>query len=281
MFRFPSRKTPLCIGEESRAFTLIELLAVIALIAVLAALLVGSISKIRDIARRSTCTSNLRQIGAAFQLYAADNHGLFPAARLLREGEMPTPYTKANPPPWTNPSLENWPIEISRYIIRDQNLGQIKATGADTNIGHCPCYDLLFPSLANLSANYQSTAGYGMNANLNVGGLNYRTMFKTGPASDPDNTWYGLSHRLPAASLNNPAKTVLVGDSSNFHILSSYPGSWDVATITDPTNPKGQPDGYTSGAPKRHGDTANYVFVDGHVATLTPDVASQVTAFHP
>lgn len=59
--------------SRSRAFTLIELLAVIAIIGVLAAIVIGSISKIRDAARRSTCTSNLRQIGAAFPLYAADN----------------------------------------------------------------------------------------------------------------------------------------------------------------------------------------------------------------
>lgn len=85
--------------SRSRAFTLIELLTVIAIIGVLAAIIVGSISKIRDAARRSTCVSNLRQIDTAFPLYAADNNGFYPA---VRQATYPYPggggYTAANPP---------------------------------------------------------------------------------------------------------------------------------------------------------------------------------------
>jgi prepilin-type N-terminal cleavage/methylation domain-containing protein len=53
-------------------FTLIELLVVIALLSVLAAILLPVFAKARSRARESTALSNLKQIGAALQMYAAD-----------------------------------------------------------------------------------------------------------------------------------------------------------------------------------------------------------------
>lgn len=64
--------------RASRAFTLIELLAVIAIIAVLMGVLLPSLSMARTHAKRLVSTSNLRQIGLAMELYTQDNQGLFP-----------------------------------------------------------------------------------------------------------------------------------------------------------------------------------------------------------
>jgi prepilin-type N-terminal cleavage/methylation domain-containing protein/prepilin-type processing-associated H-X9-DG protein len=85
----------------SRGFTLIELLVVIAIIAILAAILFPVFAQAREKARMSTCTSNLKQMGTAFMMYAQDYDGM------LMNGEWPAP----NP---TN--VGGWPVSSVRII---------------------------------------------------------------------------------------------------------------------------------------------------------------------
>jgi prepilin-type N-terminal cleavage/methylation domain-containing protein len=77
----PGDKPP---PRSLRGFSLIELLLVIAIIAVLAALLLPAINKAKERARTVNCVSNLKQLGLASHLYAADNVGLL--ASNLRRG---------------------------------------------------------------------------------------------------------------------------------------------------------------------------------------------------
>lgn len=61
-----------------RGFTLIELLTVIAIIGVLAAITLVAVGRVQAVARRSTCSSNLHQVGIALLGYASDNKGSLP-----------------------------------------------------------------------------------------------------------------------------------------------------------------------------------------------------------
>ena len=61
-----------------RGFTMIELTTVIAIIAILAAILFPVFAQAREAARKSSCQSNLHQIGLALQFYARDYGGRLP-----------------------------------------------------------------------------------------------------------------------------------------------------------------------------------------------------------
>ena len=71
-----------------RAFTLIELLAVIAIIAVLISIIIPSLSGARESARRTQCLANLSQIGIGTQLYLdTESKGVLPVVRPFHQGE--------------------------------------------------------------------------------------------------------------------------------------------------------------------------------------------------
>lgn len=85
-------------SARADAFTLIELLVVIAIIAILAALLLPALSKAKQMARRTSCLSQLKQQGIAWRLFL-DEERRFPDRRDLKSS-LPGGYK-----PWTT----GWP----------------------------------------------------------------------------------------------------------------------------------------------------------------------------
>jgi prepilin-type N-terminal cleavage/methylation domain-containing protein/prepilin-type processing-associated H-X9-DG protein len=61
-------------------FTLIELLVVIAIIAILAAILFPVFAQARESARKTSCLSNMKQLGTATMMYVQDYDGAYPLA---------------------------------------------------------------------------------------------------------------------------------------------------------------------------------------------------------
>jgi prepilin-type N-terminal cleavage/methylation domain-containing protein/prepilin-type processing-associated H-X9-DG protein len=101
--------------RSSRAFTLIELLVVIAIIAILAALLLPALSKAKQRAWTTSCSSNLKQIGLGMGMFCDDNVERFPQSG----GTVAWNYVDPNSP--TNA----WMEQIVSYV---QN----------TNVYRCP-----------------------------------------------------------------------------------------------------------------------------------------------
>lgn len=67
------------------AFTLIELLVVIAIIAILASMIFPSFARAREMARRASCQSNLKQLGLGMLQYIQDYDERLPGAGQLQK----------------------------------------------------------------------------------------------------------------------------------------------------------------------------------------------------
>src|SRR5262244_2464565 len=73
------------VTRRGNAFTLVELLVVIGVIALLISILLPTLGRAREAAMKTQCTSNLRQIHNALQLYANANRGFLPPKYELRK----------------------------------------------------------------------------------------------------------------------------------------------------------------------------------------------------
>ena len=83
-------------ATPSRGFTLVELLSVLAVIAVLAAITIVAVGRGLERAKTSRCQANLRQIGLAVQLYAAENKGEIVPSRVGPGDNQYWPYLLAS-----------------------------------------------------------------------------------------------------------------------------------------------------------------------------------------
>jgi len=116
---------------KKKAFTLIELLVVIAIISLLMGILIPCLGKARQLAYKITCTSNLRQIGFALELYQDDNNaygpflGVDPSTYPIPQHETPeqmlSPYLSQEWAVWNCPADTEERREIW-YPLADPNL---------------------------------------------------------------------------------------------------------------------------------------------------------------
>jgi len=102
---------------------MVELLAVIAIVAILVAVTLGGLSKFLVSGKTAKCTSNLRQLGIATQVYCSDFAGALPMT-----GAAPF-----NNPPWYQPLVP--------YADAQMKAGsQLAIAGTGIRLFQCPAY---------------------------------------------------------------------------------------------------------------------------------------------
>lgn len=267
-------------SRRNSAFTLIELLVVIAIIALLAAILFPVFARVRENAKRSSCQSNLKQIGLGMEQYKNDFDGWYPGASQSIGG-----------------TVYSWPTMIYPYVKNAQIFACPSAREdvftADSTFfpGTFNYGDKTTNDAANAAGFGSSADGSGASVNL-VPILSYtRNIIDSGNTGSLTGTgWYtgtGLGNYnsaaaphfgfiSPTSSTGSVNESLVVDPAGTIHIVDAMAGTSSATTnpqslgssmraITSDSGCDYQPTDRSAKVSYRHSGGFNALYGDGHV----------------
>lgn len=185
-------------NQKYKFFTLVELLVVVAIIGILASLLLPSLAKAREKAKRAVCLSNLKQTMYANTIYADSSNG-----RMVR-GNAITASGGTNTSIGIDAIYFNpWKRHFSHGLLIEHGIIQ------DPNLFYCPSWTHEFVARGKLRADGK------------LGGWPIENV-----TTPPQNAWlstYGYRsifdgvYRVPSAS-EDDSSTAIIGD----HFVKDY-----------------------------------------------------------
>lgn len=236
---------------QRRAFTLVELLAVIGIIAILVGLILPALNKARMHAHTMNCLANLRVLGQAMSMYVNDHHWYFPY-----------PVTSQGTPPGAKDAVSDegdvWFNALDPYLQRIEADASRKGVAGDRTyslIKQCVVWQD-FPGLHGASGTSEGTLGeaartYKMNAYLRHGDYTEPVPANTG------------SIFAKITDVRHSENFVLIGDGVSLDQTGFYADQHDSEDFC-----MGVDDHVDTYPALRHNGYANILFVDGHAASL-------------
>lgn len=236
--------------KPRQAFTLIELLVVIAIIAILAAILFPVFARARENARRTSCLSNLKQMGLAVMQYTQDYDETYPYTITPASAWAQMPdglsWVGSNPP-----TSLLWPQVLYPYHKSSQ-------------VFYCPSSRQV-GSGYHISAGWSATPAmrqYGANASLLPMGLGTPpSPTKIASVAASANTYMFMDYGVYVVMTSD----VVTSANSNQYLPGMGEGGGSCATVVADANAQYYADDCRTG---RHFGGVNVTFADGHAKWL-------------